>query len=83
MYTRQLRRGGYTVYIVSARLLINELGAGDAQQLRNYMIGLSVGQGLLINFPSFAKNDTAPADLEFIPLPARPLALAGLPNKSE
>jgi GxxExxY protein len=44
---------------------INDLGAAEAQQLKNYMIGLHVWQGILINFPSLAKNDEAPTPLQF------------------
>lgn len=47
--------------IVLELKVIAELGAAEARQLRNYMIGLNVGQGLLINFPSLGKNATAPS----------------------
>jgi GxxExxY protein len=54
--------------IVLELKVIAELGAAEAQQLRNYMIGLNVGQGLLINFPSLGKNATAPSPIEVWPL---------------
>jgi GxxExxY protein len=48
--------------------VVAELGAAEAQQLRNYMDGLNVGRGLLINFPSLGKNAAAPSPVEFWPL---------------